>query len=207
MRTLRQENGAVALEIVRRHCRCRQCQERRWRVVRGDQDGVDLQCRFCGRFVEVKGVFCGNRLRSWPRKRIPSGSCAVRERQHLQGYKVDLYVTLWDQAGGYIVRAVVAESQPAGFIVPRPILTGARAGYVLSDFVLSLLPRKSFPIIAEGNGRRRIQKRLDGGRTLRRDRNLARRRSARMQQPNHQLVLLSSDGGESPGERCRKSDS
>jgi hypothetical protein len=150
MRTTRQKNGDLALEIVRRHSGCRHCQNLRWKVIRREQDGVDLQCRSCGRLAEVKGVFCGTRVRSRPRPSIPSGSIAVRQRQRQQCYAVDLYLVSWDEAGRFVVRAVAAEEQPEDFITARPILTGPRAGYVISDIRLASVPRKAFPILAEG---------------------------------------------------------
>jgi hypothetical protein len=149
MRTPRQSNGDVAVDIVRRHCNCSSCGQKRWKLVGREQHGVDLQCTACGRLAESKGIFCGERIRFLPRPVIPGGSFAVRERQRQQHHRVDLYVTLWDRHLNFVVRAIPAERQPPGLVTARRIQTGTRAGYQISEIHLGALPKADFPVIAE----------------------------------------------------------
>src|SRR5580700_10971867 len=101
--SIRQSNGETALNIVRLYSKCRHCGKRNWKVVRGDQHGIDLQCRKCKRFAEVKGIFCGKRIKSRPRPSIPGGAYSVWEGFKVQKYDVDLYVVPWDEQHRYVV--------------------------------------------------------------------------------------------------------
>ena len=149
MPTVRQIYGQRALEIVRRHCPCVSCLERKWKFVGGEQRGVDLQCIGCGRFAESKGQFLGTRLSLGVPNDIPGASYRVWLQQLFQGHNVDLYFTRWTNDGNFVVRGIRAELRPPEFMLPRAILTGPRAGYVLLKIRLSLLDPGIFPILAQ----------------------------------------------------------
>ena len=148
MKTGRQKHGNVAAEIVRRHCPCMKCGKRKWKWVGREQEGIDLQCRSCGRFAQSKGKHRTRHPTVNGLTTIPGGSHAVRERTVLQGYSIDLYVTVWNRSHEFIVCGVAAEEQPATLFKPRTVLTGTRAGYVLSDIILSTLPEGALRILA-----------------------------------------------------------
>lgn len=77
--------------------------------------------------------------------------------RQLQNYDTDHYAVLWDRQRRYLIRALAAEHQPDGFVVPRAVLTGPRAGYVLSAIRFSLAPLKVFPIVAEGTAQVKLE--------------------------------------------------
>jgi hypothetical protein len=83
---------------------------------------------------------------------IPGGSYAVRLRQRLQGHRVDLYVTIWGKNEDFVIRAIAAEDQPDNMIRPRNVLSGKRAGHVVSDIRLCSLDPDVFPILAQRKG-------------------------------------------------------
>jgi hypothetical protein len=157
--TTLQSNGRYAEAVVRLRCECAGCHTRSWKTMRGDQDGIDLQCTECGRYAQAKGIYCGERVRPHPRRVIPSGGFAAWDRLQQQDIPVDLYVVSWDADHNYMVVVITAELQPVGFVTARPILTGPRAGYVMSDIHLGRLPLKARRVIAEGNLRTKSPRR------------------------------------------------
>jgi hypothetical protein len=163
MLTTQQSNGRYAQSVVRLRCECVGCQTRSWKTMRGDQDGIDLQCTECGRFAQAKGIYCGERVRPHPRQIIPSAGFAAWERLQQQNIPVDLYVVCWDAHHNYMVIVIPADTQPVGFVTARPILTGPRAGYVMSDINLGMLPLAARRVISEGNLRTKSPRRAPHG--------------------------------------------
>ena len=148
MATGRQLNGQVAAEIVRHFSVCVSCGHKNWKSVAREQQGIDLQCKACGRFAESEGQHCETRPKLTGLTRIPGGSLAVRQRQAQQGYKVDLYVTAWNDFHEFVVRGLTAEELQADMIHTRMVLSGSRAGYVMCELDLSCLGDDVFPILA-----------------------------------------------------------
>jgi hypothetical protein len=157
MLTRLQSYGRYAERVVRLRCQCAGCHTRSWKSTRGDQDGIDLQCTECGRYAQAKGIYCGNQVRPYPRRVIPSGGFAAWDRLHQQTIPVDLFIVCWDTNHNYMVIVIPAENQPNGFVTARPILTGRRAGYLMSDIHLGMLPPSARRVISEGNLRVRRQ--------------------------------------------------
>jgi hypothetical protein len=147
--TVRQMNGHIAVQIICTHCKCPSCNHKKWKVVGRELQGIDLQCRHCGRFAEAKSARFAKHPASKPKPKIPGGSHAGHERQRAQGHNVDLLYTHWVTPRHFRVWGVVAEDQPKNLFEPRKILSGSRANYIVLNIRLSVLEVAKFRVIAE----------------------------------------------------------
>jgi len=178
MPTRRQQIAAEVARAVARFAPCRcipsgtePCGARGHKLVLREQHGVDLQCRACGRLAECKcyrvrapkGKYSRAPELAPRRRGIPGGSYAVWQRQQQQGHRVDLFVAEYSKQGDIVVRSIRAEDQPLDMRKPRQIRSGERAGHIVTDIVLGILPQEAFPIVARSQLPHRARRIIDGG--------------------------------------------
>lgn len=127
--TLRR-NGHRGIMLVRRYFKCG-CSEPGWQSFPWNTPGVDLKCRGCGRYYEVRYSRCKSAFPTLP-KTLPGGAYREYEHHKRQAREID-FLLVCESDDRVMVVLVRFPDQREGFVTPRTIGSGAREGYEVSD--------------------------------------------------------------------------
>lgn len=135
-RNMQQRSGLHGVAIVQRHFNCPECLACHWKRLPRNTAWADMECKGCGKYVEVKFHWSKSRPPK-VRRTIPAGFFKKYVHHRRQGRGADLVIIARSACGDFTIVHISANDQPEGFVTPRVIKSGVRVGYEISDIHLS----------------------------------------------------------------------